>query len=135
MTRVLSLGSHDSCDLQVEGDTVSPVHAHAELTGDGQLAVMDAGSEHGTWLRRNDQWIRVLKVHLGRQDRIRLGDAEIDVGQLAERFGTHVPVQLRDLDQLRLPRRLRERLDDLQARASIKRPRRNPETGNIEESR
>lgn len=134
-SQVLTLGSWSECDLVVEGETVAPIHAHAELDAEGRVGIVDAGSEHGTWLNRNEQWVRILKVDLGSRDRIRLGAEEIDVAQLVDRFGGRVRVRLRDLDTLRLPKRLQERLEAAQARAAIERPRRNPDTGAIEEDR
>jgi hypothetical protein len=129
-----TIGSWSQCDLVLEGEKVSPVHAQAELGSDGFLTVLDAGSEHGTFLQRNKQWIRIVKVELGSQDRIRCGEVEVEVSQLVQLFGERVRVQLRDSQSLRLPARLVERLEAVKARAVLERPRRNPETGNIEEA-
>jgi hypothetical protein len=128
-----TIGSWSQCDLVVEGEQVSPVHAHVQLGSDGYLSVLDAGSDHGTFLQRNNQWIRIMKVELGSRDRIRCGESEVEVSQLVELFGERVRVQLRDNQSLRLPTRLAERLEAVKARVVIERPRRNPETGNIEE--
>lgn len=135
MTATRTLGSDPHCDLVLAGATVAPIHAHAELTPAGHLEILDAGSEHGTWLNRNQQWIRVLKVDLGTRDRIRLGEQELDIAQLVDLFGDRVRVRLRDTGQLQLPKRLQERLEAMQARIAFEKPRRNPETGNIEEDR
>jgi hypothetical protein len=135
VTRTRTLGSWSGCDLVLEGETVAPIHAQAQLTADGHIEIVDAGSDHGTWLNRNQQWIRVLKVDLGRRDRIRLGEQEVDIARLVELFGDRLRVRLRDIDTLRLPQRLKERLEAVEARVEFERPRRNPETGNIEEDR
>jgi hypothetical protein len=128
-----TIGSLTQCDLVVEGDKVSPVHAHVQLGADGYLTVLDAGSDHGTFLQRNKQWIRIMKADLGSRDRIRCGETEIELSQLVDLFGERVRVQLRDNQSLRMPAMLLERLAAKEARMAIERPRRNPETGNIEE--
>jgi hypothetical protein len=128
-----SIGSSNQCDLVVEGETVSPIHAQVQLGQDGYLTVLDAGSDHGTFLQRNKQWIRVLKVELGSRDRIRCGETEVDLNQLVDLFGERVRVQLRDSQNLRMPAIMAERLAAAKTRVTIERPRRNPETGNIEE--
>lgn len=130
-----TLGSWNECDFVVDGDSVAPIHAHAELGDDGHVGIVDAGSESGTWLNRNQQWIRVLRVDLGSRDRIRLGDVELDLERLIDLFGDRVRVRLRDTDKLSLPQRLQERLEAVPARQAFEKPRRNPETGDIEEDR
>lgn len=128
-----SLGSLVDCDLVVGGDSVSPIHAQLLLTREGYLNVLDAGSDHGTWLGRNGQWIRVMKAELGQNDRIRFGEVEVALEQLLQLFGEDVRVQLRDSRMLRLPAALSERMAASEERVLFERPRRNPETGNIEE--
>ena len=128
-----TIGNWDQCDLVVQGERVSPIHAHAQLNSEGYITVLDAGSDHGTWLQRNTQWIRVVKVELGSGDRIRFGDSEVELEQLIKLFGERVRVQLNDRQNLRLPAMLAERLAAAEKRVILERPRRNPETGNIEE--
>ncbi len=128
-----TIGSWNQCDLVVEGDKVSPIHAQVQLVHDGYLTVLDAGSDHGTFLQRNKQWIRILKVELGSGDRIRCGETEVELSQLVDLFGERVRVQLRNSQALRMPAIMAERLAAKERRVMIERPRRNPETGNIEE--
>ena len=128
-----TLGSWSECDLVIEGDTVSQIHAQLLLTRDNFLNVLDAGSEHGTWLYRNGQWIRAMRIELGQNDRIRFGDVEVAVDRLLEAFGEKVRVKFHDSRMMRLPAALAERLAANEARVVFERPRRNPETGNIEE--
>ena len=135
MTETRTVGSDPHCDLVLAGVTVAPIHAHVELTADGHVEILDAGSEHGTWLNRNQEWIRVLKVDLGSRDRIRFGEEELGIERLVDLFGDRVRVRLRDTDKLRLPKRLQERIEAAQARIAFEKPRRNPDTGDIEEGR
>jgi len=125
------MGSWNQCDLVVEGDKVAHIHAQLHLASDGYLTLLDAGSEHGTFLQRNEQWIRVMKVELGSRDGIRLGDTEVALAHLLELFGEHV--RLRDHHALRVPAHLAERLAAAGTRVLLERPKRNPETGIIEE--
>lgn len=127
-----TLGSWSQCDLVVGGEKVAHIHAQLQLTNDGYLTLLDAGSEHGTFLRRNEQWIRVMKVELGSRDAVRLGDTEVALVRLLELFGEHV--RLRDHQALRMPAHLAERLAAAGTRILLERPKRNPETGNIEEN-
>ena len=133
MTNIKTIGSWSECDLVVEDDSVSPVHAQAQLTAEGYLVVLDAGSEQGTFLNRNDQWISVVRVELGTLDRIRFGQQEIALDRLAGLFGERVRVQLRDRRNLRMPLMMADRLAANERRVVLERPKRNPATGNIEE--
>ena len=126
-----TIGSWNQCDLVVEGDKVAHIHAQLHLANDSYLTLLDAGSEHGTFLQRNEQWIRVMKVELGSRDGIRLGDTELAIARVLELFGNHV--RLRDHHALRVPAHLAERLAAAGARVPLERPKRNPETGIIEE--
>lgn len=128
-----TIGSWNGCDLVIEGPEVSPIHAQVQISADGFLTVIDAGSDHGTFLNRNQQWIRVMKVEPGSQDRIRCGTVEITPDKLIALFGERVRVRLRDSQAMRIPQRVAERLAAAERRAALERPRRNPETGNIEE--
>jgi hypothetical protein len=126
-----TIGSWNQCDLLVEGDKVAHIHAQLHMANDGYLTLLDAGSEHGTFLQRNEQWIRVMKVELGSRDGIRLGDTEVALARLLELFGEHV--RLRDHHALRVPAHLAERLAAAGTRVLLERPKRNPATGIIEE--
>ncbi|HLF31357.1 MAG TPA: FHA domain-containing protein [Xanthomonadales bacterium] len=128
-----TIGSWKQCDLVIEEEKVSPVHAHLELSDDGHLTVLDAGSDHGSYLQRNGQWIRIMKVELGQGDRLRFADREVALDELVALFGERVRIKLRDSQALRIPTLLAERLAAAEKRVILERPKRNPETGNIEE--
>ena len=128
-----TIGSLSDCDLVLSGDSVSPIHVQAQLDQDGFIAVLDAGSDQGTFLERNGHWIRVLKVELGSSDRIRCGEQVLELKQITDLFGEQVRVQFRENQHLRMPAMLADRLAKADARVRLERPRRNPETGDIEE--
>ena len=62
-------------------------------------------------------------------------DDKATVNKLKGFLSDSVRVRLRDTDKLRLPKRLLERIEAVQARTAFEKPRRNPETGDIEEGR
>jgi hypothetical protein len=131
-----TIGRSGECHLVLNHDSVSRLHARVDVTGEGYLAVQDAESSNGTFLRRNGRWIRVRKVILGTQDRIRFGDQDVSLDTLVGLFGRHRKVRLREGYSVRgKPLLFDELLRDLpKPRTILENPRRNPLTGNIEEN-
>jgi hypothetical protein len=74
-----------------------------------------------------------MKVELGQGDRLRFADREVALDVLVALYGERVRVKLRDSQALRIPTLLAERLAAAEKRVILERPKRNPETGNIEE--
>jgi len=132
----LSIGRGAGCDLPLDHPSVSREHAIVRVTEEGYLAVHDADSSNGTWLHRNGRWIRVRRVILGSQDRIRFGDHELPLERLVECFAGHRPVRLREGYTVRgRPLVFDEHPGELrQPRVVLENPRRNPLTGDIEEN-
>jgi hypothetical protein len=130
-------GRGSECDIVLDDDSVSRVHVNIEVTKEGYLAVRDAGSANGTFLNRNGHWIRVKKVILGTQDRLKLGDLEVPLDRLLTAFGTHGRVQLREGYSVRgKPLVFHQQFpDQARPRIVLENPRRNPLTGKIEENR
>lgn len=132
-----TMGRAAGSDLVVEHDSVSRLHATVQATDEGYLAVQDAGSSNGTFLHRNGRWVRVRRVILGTQDRLRLGDHEVPLDQLTGLFDSHARVRLREGYSARgKPLVFDEYPGDLpKPRVVLENPRRNPLTGDIEENR
>ena len=130
-----TIGRSGQCDLVLDHDSVSRIHAGIEVTEEGYLAVRDRNSRNGTFLHRNGRWIRSLKVILGAQDRIRFGDYEVPLDQLVSLFGNGARVQLREGYSVRgKPLLFDDILADLpKPKVVLENPRRNPLTGDIEE--
>jgi len=131
------IGREAACELVLEHTTASRQHARLELAEDGSVWVVDAESRNGTFLHRNDEWIRVRRVTLCVGDRIRFGDCEIPLPQLTALFGKHADVKLG-------AQRFTLRHGKQSAKTgaawaepepSLQKPRRNPVTGKIEEDR
>ena len=114
---------------------MSRLHAHVELAEDGLVAVKDAGSSNGTFVKRNDSWIRIRRITLCIGDNIRFGDVDVTVERLMAVFGKGANTRL---EAGRFPVR-RGKSFGSQSRGqadegpALNKPRRNPVTGKIEE--
>jgi pSer/pThr/pTyr-binding forkhead associated (FHA) protein len=130
-------GREPSCDLVCEHVTVSRFHARIELGDDGFVSLVDTGSGNGTFLNRNDSWIRVRKITLCIGDRIRLGECVVPLEHLTAVFGNRSNVRLEAKHFPLRPGDMATRsFADLQDPGSmLQKPRRNPTTGKIEEDR
>lgn len=131
-----TIGRDPACHVVLPHDSVSRLHATAWLTPEGYLAVQDADSSNGSFLHRNGRWIRVRKVILGTQDRVRFGEQELELERLLASFGRGSRVRLREGYTVRgKPLVFDDRLGELhQPRIVLENPRRNPLTGDIEEN-
>lgn len=130
-------GREPSCDLVLEHSTLSRLHARIELADDGLVSIHDAGSSNGTYLNRNDSWIRVRRVILCIGDRIRFGDIEVTLDTLTAVFGKQAKTRL---EARRFPPRpgksvAKSSAGPAEHGPSLHKPRRNPATGKIEEDR
>jgi len=131
------IGRAEDCDMVLNHPSVSRLHATVQAKPDGYLAVVDAESSNGTFLHRNGRWIRIRKVILGTQDRVRFGEHEVPVRQLVELLGQQDRIRLREGYSVRGKPLL---FDDWPGEATrprivLENPRRNPLTGDIEENR
>lgn len=134
---IKTCGREPSCDLVLEDTTLSRLHARIELADDGRVSIQDAGSSNGTFLNRNDSWIRAKSVTLCIGDRIRFGDIEVPLDRLTAMFGKRADIRLQ---ARRFPvRHGRNAVSAVKGQAdhgpSLRKPRRNPVTGKIEEDR
>ncbi len=131
------IGRARQCELRLEHDSVSRVHATVAVTGEGYLAVEDRGSSNGSFLHRNGRWVRLQRAVLGTQDRIRFGEEEVPLERLVGLFGEHSRVRLREGWSVRGKPLLFEAFPGEAARPRVvlENPRRNPLTGDIEEYR
>lgn len=133
--KVLTAGRGPECDIVFDQESVSRVHVHIEVTPDGYLKVQDAQSANGTFLNRNGHWIQAKTVILGTQDRLKLGDVEVPLERLLDRFGQSTRVRLREGYSVRgKPLVFDHRfVNEPKPRVVLENPRRNPMTGKIEE--
>jgi len=130
------IGRSVDSDLVLEHPSVSRQHARVERAEDGRLFVQDKHSRNGTFLFRSEQWIRVQRVSLCREDILRLGDQEVRPGQLASLYGAENRVWLPAVPQPSFAAgdERNETGKPGDGRTKIRKPRRNPVTGQIEEN-
>ncbi len=136
-TEIKTCGRDPACDLVLDHATLSRLHARLEVAGDGLVTIHDTGSSNGTYLNRNERWIRVKKITLCIGDRIRFGDVEVPLETLTAIFGKRTNTRLE-------ARHFHLRYGKTTARPSsgnpdhgplMNKPRRNPLTGKIEDDR
>ena len=125
-------GRETTCDLVLDHSTVSRYHAQIELADDGLVFVCDNDSRNGTFLSRNDSWIRIKKVTLCIGDRIRFGDIEVSLKDITAVFGRHSNARL-EARHFALGTGAKSFVRQLDHGPILKKPRRNPATGKIEE--
>ena len=132
---IKTIGCKPDCDLALDHTSVSELHARLELSDNGRVYVLDAGSEKNTFLNRNDQWIRIQRVLLCVADRIRFGEFEVPLPQLVGLFGKGAGVRLGD-KRFSLRKRNSQPSAETQMpidAGPLERPKRNPLTGKIEQ--
>jgi len=134
---IRTCGREPSCDLVLEHSTLSRLHARFELADDGLVSIQDEGSSNGTFVNRNDSWIRIRRVTLCIGDRIRFGDIEVPLVSLTAVFGKGAMTRL---EARRFPPRHGKAVAKPLAGQSdhgpvLHKPKRNPATGKIEEDR
>lgn len=134
---IKTCGRDTSCDLVLEHSTLSRLHAHIELADDGLVSIHDAASSNGTFVNRNDSWIRIKKITLCIGDRVRFGDIEVPLDRLTAVFGKRAKIRLeaRRFHIRHGKTAARPRPGQPVAGPSLNKPRRNPATGKIEEDR
>ncbi len=120
------VGRDAGCDLRFEDDTVSRRHATIQAAGDGRFRLVDLASSNGTWLRRDGSWRRVIDDVVEAGDTIRFGEREV---VLREALGALLTPGLAPPGGGAVIAGGAEPQEP-----PLERPRRNPETGEIEES-
>lgn len=135
--KMKTLGRDAECNIVLDHESVSRIHAQIRITDEGYLAIQDVNSGNGTFLNRNNRWIRIKKAVLGTEDRIRFGEQELPLEKLVEALGGDQRVRLREGYSVRgKPLVFDQHLLDLhRPKVILENPRRNPVTGNIEENR
>lgn len=127
------IGRNSSCDVQLDDDTVSRRHAVLSPAERGRLRLQDLGSANGTFIRDAEGWHRVSDALVRRSDRLRFGRREAQVSELLDQLGG---LALVGFGGAASPKAGLSGAFELRAagnRESLDEPRRNPDTGEIEE--
>lgn len=133
---ILTIGKNATCDLQLDHPSVSGLHAQARLDPGLFMWVRDENSAGGMHLYRNENWVQARLVSLCVGDRLRFGDVEIKIEQLTSLFGPEVDVRLAPAPEPSFfdSRLGRYTLRDMDQKPTLLNPRRNTETGEMEEA-
>jgi len=133
----MTCGRESSCDIVLDNPGISPLHALIELADDGLVRVVDVESDNGTFLNRNDIWIRIRKVILCIGDRIRFGDIEVSIDRLVSVFGneSNARLEARHFAPGQVSSGTKAFAKHHDHGPALQKPRRNPKTGKIEEDR
>jgi len=134
---IRTCGRDPGSDLVLEHPTLSRLHARLELAADGRVWVHDAGSSNGTFVNRNDAWMRIRKAVLCIGDRVRFGEVEVPLSELMAVFGRHANSRL-EAKRFRVThagKTVRPSAGQSDPGPVMSKPRRNPVTGKIEEDR
>ncbi len=133
LTNRLKLGRSKDCSITLRDTTISRTHAAIEINRDGTLDIQDLGSANGTWVKRKGRWRRVDRVTMRADQEIRFGKKKVLLSELFKDIDLVALVGARRAAAL-------ERLDsgaidvhNIDQREWHERPRRNPDTGDIEE--
>lgn len=126
----LTIGRDALCDVRFDNDTVSRRHARISATGDGRLRIEDLASSNGTWRQEQGRWRAVRDESLAPDARVRFGEQEV---VLAEALAAWSGLWLTGLPE-DLPAGELQLAPVASDEPGLERPRRNPDTGDIEES-
>ena len=75
--KTFKIGRGETCDVCLDDQTVSAVHAELVLTDSKKLFLNDCGSQHGTFVFRSKQWARVTQDFIHPDEWVRFGDLEV----------------------------------------------------------
>ena len=132
---IKSCGREPACELVLDHPSVSRVHAKLELLGDGLVRLQDADSSNGTFINRNESWIRIKRATLCIGDLVRFGEIEVPLAELMSRFGEHTNARLEARHFPLRKRQTGKQSDAADGKGSgLNKPRRNPLTGKIEDT-
>lgn len=83
--KTILIGRHSDCEVSLADDSVSRFHAELVLGRNKRLFLVDRQSTRGTFVQRG-AWQRLDRADYVQEDqRVRFGDFEISVGDLARR--------------------------------------------------
>ena len=80
----LELGRSTRCDIPVDDDTVSSLHAQLQLTARGELFVTDCDSTNGTFLLVGGNKRRIHQERVGAEADLVFGECRFSASQLIE---------------------------------------------------
>lgn len=131
----VTIGSKRGCDLRLEDASVSGLHAQARLDTGRFLWIRDENSARGMHLKRNDGWVRARLVAVCVGDVLRFGDVEVEIDRITSLFPEDRDVRLAPTPHPSLydARTGRYQLRNPDDEPTLSNPKRNPDTGGLED--
>jgi len=128
LATTLRLGRSEECEVRLEDDTVSRAHASLRLGAGARLQLTDLQSSNGTFVHRDGRWMAVQETEVFAQDRLKLGELEVTISELLAPFPAFAV-----LFDGPFPDGAELELAQDNTPPAFDRPRRNPQTGDIED--
>lgn len=134
--RIVTIGKNTTCDLCLDDASVSGLHAQARLDEGRFLWVRDEHSARGLHLKRNDNWVRVRLVSACAGDVLRFGNVEVELDRITSLFDSDDDVRLAEppVPSLFDARTGRYTLRNPEDEPTLSSPKRNPDTGELEDN-
>jgi pSer/pThr/pTyr-binding forkhead associated (FHA) protein len=131
------VGRGADCDIKLHDHSISRQHAVIQLNSDGSVLITDAGSSNGTFLRVGKKWKRVQSETLHGDQFIKFGAHQVQVSDLISRLVKPVIAKPEAVLVSRpvVKSAAVATTSDLSQKETFNKPRRNPETGEIEEKK
>jgi len=82
----LTIGRSQECDVCYVDLSVSRLHAELSLSKNNRLYLTDCASLSGTFKYENGQWVSIRQEFVKRTDKVRFGEVELVVEELAHQF-------------------------------------------------
>lgn len=80
--KTFTIGREEACDVSLDHQTISALHAELVLTNTKKLFLNDCASKHGTYVFRSKQWARLIQDFIQPEEWVRFGDLEMQGSDL-----------------------------------------------------
>lgn len=85
-----SIGRDESCDVVLQGASVSRQHAYLILRDDGSIQFEDADSTNGSYLLEGGEPVRINSTYLQPDACLRLGRARVSLADIMGEIRTRI---------------------------------------------
>jgi len=89
MSRTYRVGRGNDCEIRLDDASISRLHAELSVTDDGRYYITDCNSSRGSFRFEGGDWVRMRQGFVKREDRLKLGNAELTVAQLIRALSPH----------------------------------------------
>ena len=132
----IAIGRSLESEYHLADASVCETHAVLMLVGEDDYELVDQGSRHGTFIRREASWQAVTRIRVGSGDLLRFGGVEAGVDEIvarAARLAQAGPARIRIGEGAVPPSQASTPEEEDSQLQRFRAPRRNPLTGRIEE--